>query len=154
MTDHTLKAFEDDLSALQNRVADLGQCVAQALDEAIKALTHSDRIAAQTVIENDMRADALAAQIEDAVLRITARWQPVADDLRKVLASERIAANLERVGDHAKNIAKRSLLLDGTLAEPQIAMWQRLADRVGWQLQQVLEARWPGRIPNWRRRSG
>lgn len=92
------------------------------------------------MIANDAQADALTAQINNEVLRITARWQPVADDLRKILACERIAANLERVGDHAKNIAKRSLLLDEPIIAPQVALLKRLAESVAWQLQQVLAA--------------
>ena len=140
MADHTLKAFEDDLKGLDRLVVELGRYAVDGLDEALKALVHSDRAAARTVIENDARADALTIKIQDEVLRVTARWQPVADDLRKILASERIGANLERVADHAKNIAKRSLLLDEPIAEQQAAMLERLADCVREQLKQVLEA--------------
>ncbi|MDZ7622218.1 MAG: phosphate signaling complex protein PhoU [Candidatus Competibacteraceae bacterium] len=140
MASHTVKAFEDDLNALEALVADLGQCVVPALDEALTALLETDRDAARTVIANDAQTDALTAQINSEVLRITARWQPVADDLRKILGCERIAANLERVGDHAKNIAKRSLLLDEPITAPQVALLKRLAESVAWQLQQVLAA--------------
>jgi phosphate transport system protein len=140
MADHTLKAFEDDLKGLDQLVAELGQYAVNGLDEALKALVQSDHAAARTVIENDARADALTLRIQDEVLRVTARWQPVADDLRKILASERIGANLERVADHAKNIAKRSLLLDEPISEQQAAMLERLAACVREQLKQVLEA--------------
>ena len=140
MVDHTLKVFENELQGLDQLVADLGRHALGGLDGALEALTHSDRAAARSVIENDARADALTTQIKDEVLRMTARWQPVATDLRKILASERIGSNLERVADHAKNIAKRSLLLDEPISAAQTAVLKRLADYVREQLRQVLAA--------------
>ncbi|TVR61536.1 MAG: phosphate transport system regulatory protein PhoU [Candidatus Competibacteraceae bacterium] len=140
MVDHTLKVFENDLEGLDQRIADLGRCAVDELDGALKALVHSDCAAARAVIESDAHADALTRQIQHEVLRITARWQPVASDLRKILASERIGANLERAADHAKNIAKRSLALDEPISEQQAVMLERLAAIARRQLKQVLEA--------------
>jgi phosphate transport system protein len=141
MADHTLRAFENELQELEQLIADLGHQALSGLDGALEALIHSEPAKARRVIENDARADALTTQIQNEVLRMTARWQPVAVDLRKILASERIGANLERVADHAKNIAKRSLLLDEPISESQAAMLRRLADYVRQQLARVLEAR-------------
>jgi hypothetical protein len=85
--------------------------VSEQLTKSISSLLLGDRRLAEAVIERDVTADALASRAHAEVVRIIARYQAVACDLREIVAAERLASNLERIGDHAKNIAKRCIAL-------------------------------------------
>ncbi|MFW5680498.1 MAG: phosphate signaling complex protein PhoU, partial [Pseudomonadota bacterium] len=120
-TGHTIKAFDEELVQLRREVTDLGRTVRDELAQALEVLATANRTKASAVIELDGRADELERDVQARVMRILARYQPVANDLREVIAAERLAANLERVGDHAKSIAKRVIRLgdDGWLEDAQ-----------------------------------
>ena len=109
MSDHTLKAYDKELEALERRIAEMGGIAEKMVIDAMDALAHSDATLAQAVIVSDGRLDTLQREIEDSAILTIARRQPMAVDLREIVGAIRIAGDLERVGDLAKNIAKRSL---------------------------------------------
>jgi phosphate transport system protein len=106
-TGHTLKAFDDDLNQLRASVAEMGGLAEAAIAAAMLALSRRDVEAARLVVEADKRIDTLEAGIEAMAVRIIALRAPMADDLREVVAALKIVGIVERIGDYAKNIAKR-----------------------------------------------
>jgi phosphate transport system protein len=111
---HTLKAFDEDLDDLRATVAEMGGIAEAAIDEAMRALVQRDCDAAGKVVEGDRRLDALEAEVERMALRIIALRAPMADDLREVIAALKMAGVVERIGDYAKNIAKRVHAIEET----------------------------------------
>jgi phosphate transport system protein len=118
VTEHTVTSFDTDLQNLRRRVAEMGGLAEKVVADAVSALVSRDVDRAQQVILTDRRIDLLQAEIEEAAISVIARRQPVALDLRVVVASMRVATDLERVGDLAKNIAKRVMAMSG-LSLPQ-----------------------------------
>jgi phosphate transport system protein len=104
---HTLKAFDKDLAELRGLVAEMGRLAEVATKESVGALVHGNSTSAATVVHDDRRIDELESVVEQQVIRLIALRSPVADDLRQVVAAHKIAHALERIGDYAKNIAKR-----------------------------------------------
>ena len=140
MTDHIVKSFSDQLEALSALVAQMGGLAETQLASAIEAIARRDSAAAERAVSGDLRTDELQQEIEDRALKLLALRQPMATDLRDTLAAIKIAAELERIGDLAKNIGKRALVLN---REPPIRLTQSLA-RMGKvalsQLKQILDA--------------
>jgi phosphate transport system protein len=140
MTEHIVKAFTEQLEALATSVAQMGGLAEAQLADAIDAIAKRDSALAEKTIAGDPRIDALQQQVEDQSLKVLALRQPMAVDLRETLAAIKIASELERIGDLAKNIAKRALVLN---REPPIRLTQSLA-RMGRaalsQLKMVLDA--------------
>jgi phosphate transport system protein len=134
MTDHTVKAFTDQLEALASSVARMGGLAEAQLAEAIDAIARRDTGRAENVIGGDKRIDELQQQIEDQALELLALRQPMAVDLRETLAALKSASELERIGDLAKNIAKRAIVLN---REPPIRLTQSLARMGGQTLSQL-----------------
>ncbi|MEY4982524.1 MAG: phosphate transport system regulatory protein PhoU [Pseudomonadota bacterium] len=108
---HILSAFDRDLEAIQAMLMRMGGMVEAALLEAAEALETRDDELAQKVLQGDKAVDALEQQIQAECARVIAIRAPAASDLRTVLSVMKIAANLERCGDYAKNLAKRSVVL-------------------------------------------
>jgi phosphate transport system protein len=115
--DHTVKAFDEDLGSLAQDVARLGLLATGEIADAIVALVNRDATLAQAVVDRDRKLDTLELEIEERAVRLVALRQPVAIDLRRALAAMKMAANLERCGDLAKNVAKRTLAI-GDIAPP------------------------------------
>ncbi len=140
MTDHIVKSFSEQLEGLSTMVAQMGGLAENQLASAIEAIARRDSGAAERAVAGDIRTDELQQEIEDRALKLLALRQPMAVDLRDTLAAIKIAAELERIGDLAKNIGKRALVLN---REPPIRLTQSLA-RMGKvalsQLKQVLDA--------------
>lgn len=111
MTEHTVTAFEDELKALDSKIAQMGGLAEQLLARAIDSLENRDPHLAEQTISKDEAIDRLDHEIEEMAIQIIARRQPVALDLRQILAAIRISADLERIGDLGKNIAKRALAI-------------------------------------------
>src|ERR1035441_4834821 len=103
---HTVKAFDQDLQGLTRNVTAMGEFAGTQFSEAVRALLHGDWSLAQRVIDEDRRLDALRTELSTAAATVIARRQPMATDLGEVLATFRIAEDLERIGDLAKNIAQ------------------------------------------------
>ncbi|HEX9449661.1 MAG TPA: phosphate signaling complex protein PhoU [Dongiaceae bacterium] len=111
-SDHTVKSFDDELKHLSQVIAEMGGLAESQLAAAIDALVRRDSDLAGRVVQADKRIDDLEQEIGNFTVRILALRQPMAQDLREVVAAIKIAADLERIGDYAKNIAKRALILN------------------------------------------
>ncbi len=107
MVEHTVKSFENEISQLRGLIAEMGGLAEVAIRDAIDALVQRDEEKARVVVANDPRIDALEAEVDRLVVRIIALRAPMADDLREVIAALKISGVVERIGDYAKNIAKR-----------------------------------------------
>jgi phosphate transport system protein len=141
MAEHILKAFDDDLREIASRLAEMGGVAERLVAESADALVKRDTALAQRVIAADAGVDALQREIEERAVLTIARRQPMAVDLREVIAALRIANDLERVGDLAKNTAKRVVALDGDYqAQKQLRGVKHMADMVIARLKQVLDA--------------
>ena len=109
MVDHTVKAYDEELDAIERRIAEMGGIAEKMVIEAMDALSNADTVLAHEVVAADLRLDALQREIEEMAVMTIVRRQPVAVDLRELIGAIRIAGDLERVGDLAKNIAKRTV---------------------------------------------
>lgn len=107
MSDHIVSAYDQELKSLSGRIAEMGGLAENIVADAITALTRLDSELSQKVIQADRRLDQLQYQIEEEAVLLIARRQPVAMDLREIVSALRTCNELERVGDLAKNIAKR-----------------------------------------------
>jgi phosphate transport system protein len=105
-TGHTLKAFDDDLDQLRATLAEMGGLAEAAITAAMQALVRRDAAAARHVVESDRGIDLLEARAERQAVEIIALRAPMADDLREVVAALKIAGVVERIGDHATNVAE------------------------------------------------
>ena len=106
---HTVRAYDKDLDLLERRIAEMGGIAEKMVIDAVDALAAGDAALAHQVVTTDARLDLLQRAIEEQAILTIARRQPVAIDLREIIGAIRVAGDLERVGDLAKNIAKRSV---------------------------------------------
>ena len=113
LPEHTAKAFDIDLQELNRMVAEMGGLAEKLVTDAVDALVRRDTEVAQRVVALDPNVDALQHELEEKAVLTIARRQPMAVDLRDIVGSLRVAGDLERIGDLAKNIAKRVMALDG-----------------------------------------
>jgi phosphate transport system protein len=139
--DHTAKAFDADLQDITRKVAEMGGLAERQIADAIRALTDRDTDLAERVIATDPTIDAMQHDIEEKAVLTIARRQPMAVDLREIVGGMRVCNDLERIGDHAKHVAKRVVSLDLDL-HPQrlIRGVQHMATLVLALLKQVLDA--------------
>ena len=140
MTEHTAKAFDVDLQELDRMVAEMGGLAEKQIAESVSALTKRDVERARRVVAADERIDALQAEIEDKAVLTIARRQPMAVDLRQVVGALRVANDLERIGDLAKNIGKRVALTGDFYPVKLIRGVEHMAALVLAQLKEVLDA--------------
>lgn len=110
-TPHIHSAFDDDLMAVQTMLLEMGSLVQVSIEAATKAFCLQDESAAEEVVRADMEIDRLEKEINERVIQIIALWSPIAQDLRTLMAVLKISGNLERLGDYAKNMAKRTMIL-------------------------------------------
>lgn len=137
---HTVKSFDEELSALDRNILEMSGIAEANLSAAIEALTKRDVEAAAQIVEADERVDEYEREIESGVLRLLALRQPMANDLRYVLGTLKMSGSLERIGDYAKNIAKRTIVL---AEHPNIPVPQdigRLADLAIERLKDTIDA--------------
>ena len=140
MPEHTVKAFSGELDALTHEVARMGGLAETAVNDSIAAVVRRDTSLAQSVMERDGKIDQAQREVEKRAIRLFALRQPFAEDLRVVLTGWRIAGELERVGDLAKNIAKRALILNQSEPIQLIKSADRMGRIAASQLKQVLDA--------------
>lgn len=107
MAEHTVKAFDNEIGQLRGLIAEMGGLAEVAIRDAVESLVRHDEKLAQSVVAADARLDALEAEVDRLAVRIIALRAPMADDLRDVIAALKISGVVERIGDYAKNIAKR-----------------------------------------------
>ena len=113
-TEHTVKAFDSDINELRGMVAEIGGRSEQAIAKAMRALENSDLELAAEVVREDKLIDDLEKRIDELTFQTIALRAPMADDLRELIATFKISAVVERIGDYAKNIAKRVPLVTKT----------------------------------------
>ena len=118
MVDHTVKSYDKDLDTLERRIAEMGGLAEKMVIDAMDALSNADTVLAGQIVATDARLDALQREIENLAVMTIARRQPVAVDLRELIGAIRIAGDLERVGDLAKNIAKRAIKIGAEARVP------------------------------------
>jgi phosphate transport system protein len=141
MTDHTMKAFDNDLQDLLRMVAEMGGLAEKQVADAVDALAKRNTALAQRVSAADRSIDDLQHEIEEKAVLTIARRQPMAVDLREVVGTLRLAGDLERIGDLAKNIAKRVIALNGEFPPPKLVRGvEHMTDLVLAQMKAVLDA--------------
>jgi phosphate transport system protein len=141
MTEHTAKAFDTDLQELTRKVAEMGGLAEREVADSIQALTKRDVDLAKRVEASDPAIDRLQHEIEEKAILTIARRQPMAVDLREVVGALRLANDLERIGDLAKNIAKRVNALTGDFHPHKLIRGvEHMSSLVLSQLKQVLDA--------------
>ncbi|QUL38847.1 phosphate signaling complex protein PhoU [Erythrobacter sp. JK5] len=113
MTEHTVKAFDEDITRLRGLIAEMGGLAEVAIHEALDALVRGDVDLADKVVDRDKKIDAIESEVDKLAVRIIALRAPMADDLREVIAALKIAGVVERIGDYSKNIAKRVGSIEG-----------------------------------------
>ncbi|KAE9631838.1 phosphate signaling complex protein PhoU [Parasedimentitalea maritima] len=138
---HIASAFDRDLEAIQARIMKMGGLVEAAIVEAARALETRDEELALQVRAGDKVIDMLEEQINEEAARLIALRSPAASDLRLVLSVMKISANLERIGDYAKNMAKRTVVLaQGPAVSDSTAALRRMAREVERMLKDALDA--------------
>jgi phosphate transport system protein len=120
MTDHTVRAYDDELMEIGRKITEMGGIAETMLANAIQSLVKGDTDLAQRVIATDPKLDVLEREIEEKAILTIARRQPMAIDLRALVSAIRIASDLERIGDLAKNVGKRVVAIDGQFAPQKI----------------------------------
>ena len=139
--DHTAKAFDTDLQDIKRKVAEMGGLAERQIADATRALVERDVDLAERVITTDPTIDAMQHEIEEKAVLTIARRQPMAVDLREIVGAMRVCNDLERIGDHAKHIGKRVVVLDADFhAQKLIRGVEHMAELVGALLKQVLDA--------------
>ncbi len=141
MSEHTAKAFDVDLQDLSRMVAEMGGLAEKQIADSVDALAKRDSDRADRVIAADVAIDGLQRQIEERSVLTIARRQPMAVDLREIVSALRIANDLERIGDLAKNIAKRVMPITADFHPQKVIRGvEHMAALVLAQLKQVLDA--------------
>ncbi|WP_439478460.1 phosphate signaling complex protein PhoU [Brevundimonas sp.] len=141
MPQHTVKAYGDELNQLTAEVARMGGLAEAQVADAVDSVARRDVALARAVVDRDARLDAMHRDIERKAIRLIALRQPVASDLRRTLAAMKLAVDLERTGDLAKNIAKRGLILaEGEPMQPLTRSIERMGKLVSMRLRDVLDA--------------
>jgi len=113
MAEHTVKAFDEDITRLRGLIAEMGGLAELASQQALQALVKGDEDLAREVVARDKKIDALEMEVDKLSVRVIALRAPMADDLREVVAALKIAGMIERIGDYSKNIAKRVNKIEG-----------------------------------------
>jgi phosphate transport system protein len=140
MSDHIAKAYDQDIAALKTQLAEMGGLAEEQLANAIQALSRRDVILADQVIRNDDKLDELERRIEEKAILTIAKRQPMALDLREIMVAIRVASDIERIGDLAKNTAKRTHAISEALPRKLSTGLTRMGAMAQAQLKQVLDA--------------
>ncbi|WP_420338574.1 phosphate signaling complex protein PhoU [Roseibium sp.] len=141
MSEHTVTAYDDELNVMAGRIAEMGGLAEKAFAEAVSALVSGDTDLARRVIDQDRRLDALHQDVEEGLIAMIVRRQPMGQDLREITAASRIANDLERVGDLAKNVAKRAIAIDNDIQSKKLAIGvEHMTELALGQLKKVLDA--------------
>ncbi len=140
MHEHTVKAFDEDITRLRGLIAEMGGLAEVAIEEAMRALVSGDEELARTVVERDKKLDALEAEVDTMAIRIIALRAPMADDLREIIAALKIGGVVERIGDYAKNIAKRAGQIEGRKRFEPLTLIPAMAEVAAEMVHDVLTA--------------
>ncbi len=140
MAEHTVKAFDEDITRLRGLIAEMGGLAEVAIAESLDALVRGDEALADQVVARDKRMDALEIEVDKLAVRIIALRAPMADDLREVIAALKIAGVLERIGDYSKNIAKRTGMIEGRSRFEPLTLLPAMGELAGEMVHDVLTA--------------
>ncbi|MGY6568965.1 MAG: phosphate signaling complex protein PhoU [Salinarimonas sp.] len=147
MVEHTVASFDEELQGLRSAIMEMGGIAEKMLLDATTALVRRDVDQAQAVVAMDQRLDELQRKIEERAILTIAKRQPMAVDLREVISAIRIASDIERIGDMAKNIGKRTLAVSGQFEPQKVVLGvNRMSDLVQAQLKDVLDAYTQGNV--------
>jgi len=138
--EHTLKAFDEDLDRLRALISQMGGIAEHAISEAMRCLIQRDLEGAQAVVADDKKLDQLEIETERRAVQLIALRAPMASDLRDVVAALKISGVVERIGDYAKNIAKRVPLLDNVGKIEPLALLPEMARIASEMVHDVLDA--------------
>jgi len=139
-SEHIVKSFDESLNEMRGLVTRMGGLTEAQLAASVKALAQRDEALARKVIAGDAAVDSLEDEIDDAAVRLIALRQPMAIDLREVIAALKISSDLERIADYAANVAKRSIALNQAPPVPSASAIPRLARLVQNILKDTLDA--------------
>jgi phosphate transport system protein len=140
MSEHTVKSYDDDLANIRTMLAQMGGLAEDQLAKAIDALTKRNTRLADQIIQNDEKIDVLELLVEEKAILTIARRQPMAADLREIMVAIRVASDLERIGDLAKNVAKRTHAVPDVLPRKLAVGLNRMGQLSLQQLKHVLDA--------------
>jgi len=130
--EHTVKSYDEELNRLQHGIAEMGSLAETELQNAVQALVRRNAELGHQIVQDDVQIDELEQQATSQVVRLLALRQPMASDLREIVAALKISSDLERIGDYAANIGKRVVALSQT---PPFKLPAALP-RMGWLAQQ------------------
>jgi len=139
-TKHTVTAFDDDMDEIRGLIAEMGARAETAVIAAMKALSEHDAELAATTRGEDKIIDNLETEVEKLVVRTIALRAPMADDLRELIAALKMSAVIERIGDYAKNIAKRVPLMEGKIPAAATEQLARMGDIVVEMIRTAMDA--------------
>jgi phosphate transport system protein len=137
---HVVKSYDQELKRLRSMITQMGGIVETQVALAAEAIMHRDAAAAARAVEEDPKVDALEREVETFVIRLLALRQPVAGDLRQIVAALKITGDIERIGDYAANVAKRSIVLAEFSLPYSLAGLAHMAQLVQQQLKSVIDA--------------
>jgi phosphate transport system protein len=140
MQEHTVKAFDEDITRLRGLIAEMGGIAEVAIAEAMQALVSGDEELANAVVERDKKLDLLETEVDALAIRIIALRAPMADDLREIIAALKIGGVVERIGDYAKNIAKRVGKIEGRKRFEPLTLIPAMAEVAAEMVHDVLTA--------------
>jgi phosphate transport system protein len=138
--EHIVKSFAQELQRLANLITQMGGVAEAQVEAAVQAVVRRDTTIATQVMQSDLRVDTYEREIDAETLRLLALRQPMASDLREIVSALKIAADLERIGDYAANIAKRSIALAQVQAVRPAAAIPRMGRMVQEIMKEVLDA--------------
>jgi phosphate transport system protein len=139
-SEHIARGYDEELRKLNNTIAEMGGLAESQLGAAIEAVITRDSELAARVVENDAKVDQHERDLDNLVVRLLALRQPVARDLREIFAALKIASDLERIGDYAANVAKRSIALSQTPPVRPVYALPRMANFAQVLIKDVLDA--------------
>jgi phosphate transport system protein len=141
LNEHTVASYDEELTNLATLISEMGGMSEAAVSDATRALLKLDHQLARDVIAKDKQIDAMHRQIDDLAVSMIARRQPMAQDLRAIITAIHVAGDLERVGDMAKTIARRTLQIEGLSLTPKFYNGvKHMADLILRQLKAALDA--------------
>jgi len=137
---HVVKSYDEELRRLRNTITEMGGLAESQLATAIDAVVKRDSELAASVVEGDARVDQLQRDSDNLAIRLLALRQPMARDLREILAALKIASDLERVADYAANVAKRAIALNQTPPVRPVYALPRMAQLAQLLIKDVIDA--------------
>ena len=140
MSEHTVKAFDEDITRLRGLIAEMGGLAELAIHQSMEALISGDEELAREIVERDKKLDALEAEVDAMAVRVLALRAPLAADLREIIAALKIGGVIERIGDYAKNIAKSVGKIEGRKRFEPLTLLPAMAEVAAEMVHDVLTA--------------